>query len=351
MGGAENMLLKVLPKIKKFDISVCSLTNNDSIGKLIEKKGIKVTYLGMNKINILKIIFRFRRIIKKEKPDLLLTYLPHSDLFGRFFGRIFGVKKIISSPRSTLRQLKYLFVLDKLTSRLVNLYIPNSKAIKDFYLENSFISSNKIKIIPNGLDFDVLPLGKSLKKELKLENKKVLGFVGRLNPQKGLKYLIEAMIKITQKNNKIVLLIVGEGSQRTFLENLVKKNNLENNIIFLGQRTDIANLLTTMDFFVFPTLFEGMSNALLEAMYYGKAIVATNIEENKELIRNNREGLLVPIKNPREIAKKTLELINDKEKAIKFGKNAKERVLKEFNINKTVKLTEEIIGEELDVRN
>lgn len=133
IGGAEIMLLKTLPQLNKFKNIVCVIKAPTKIGKELEKNNIKVHYLKISKKFCPQIIWKFYKIIKKEEPDVLITYLIHADIFGRIFGKLFGVKKIICFFRNKHPDKKGLLFLEKLTSFLVSHYLTNSNAIKDFY--------------------------------------------------------------------------------------------------------------------------------------------------------------------------------------------------------------------------
>jgi len=157
IGGAEKMLLKTLPKMQKmFDNRVCCIRGHGPIGEKLEKAGILVYYLNLKSFFNFGIIIQFKKIIKNFKPDILVTYLIHADLFGRFLGRFFGIKKIICSVRVKLIQFKYLplLLIDGLSSFLVDNYHFNSKVTANFYQKYFFMPKNKITVIPNGIEIE-----------------------------------------------------------------------------------------------------------------------------------------------------------------------------------------------------
>ncbi len=343
VGGAEMMLLKTLPKMKNnFDQRVCCIKGFGPIGEKLKEKGIQVYYLDLKNIFDFGIIKRFREILKDFKPDILITCLIHADIFGRIFGRIFKIKKIVCSVRVKLIQTKYLplLFLDALTSPLVTHYHFNSEAVSNMYNKFLFLPRRKITVIANGLEAEKynVEIDKERKKqELGLpKDKIIIGCVARLRKQKGHKYLVSAFAKLAKKNEHVFLVFIGDGSEKKNIEQQLNELSITEKIIFLGNRNDIPEILKVIDIFVLPTLFEGMSNALLEAMASGLPIIATNIPENKELISDEKEGLLVSTRSSDSIATAMEKLIKNKVYCQNIGKNAKEKINSDFRLEATV---------------
>ena len=330
IGGAEMMLQKTLPRMQDdFDNRVCCIMGHGPVGEKLEDAGVPIYYLNLRNIFDLDAIFRFKKIIHDFQPDLLITYLIHADLFGRVLGKIFGVKKIICSIRVKLIQWKYipLLILDGLTSPLVTHYHFNSQAVADMYLKYFFLSRKKVTVIPNGLEIEKyqIPVDKIAKcKELGIpDNIPLIGCVGRLEKQKGHKYLLEAFALLSKKNTPAFLILIGTGSEKKRLEILSEKLGIENSMKFLGTRNDIPEILQIMDIFVLPSLYEGMSNALMEAMATGIPIIATDIPENKELINNQTSGILLAPKNSKMIETTLKNLINNDKLKTLLSNNAR----------------------------
>jgi glycosyltransferase involved in cell wall biosynthesis len=323
-----------------FDNYVCCISGNGPIGEKLEKAGVPVYYLNLKNIFDLGIILRFKKVIKEFQPDILITYLIHADLFGRIFGRIFGIKKIICSVRVKLIQIKYLpfLFLDALTSPLVTHYHFNSQTVADMYRKFFFLEKRKITVIPNGIGIEKYSIkidSDRKKQELGLPlDKAIIGCVAKLRKQKGHKYLVSAFAEVLKNNSNVLLLLAGDGDEKKNIEKQIKALNISDSVILLGNRDDIPEILQIIDILAFPSLFEGMSNALMEAMTAAKPIIATNIPENKELIKNNVSGILVPVKNTTLIAENILRLIADKALSQNIAANAKKEAFKRFSIEK-----------------
>lgn len=352
IGGAEMMLLKTLPEMQgQFDNRVCCIMGRGPIGKNLESLGVQVYYLDLKNNIDFRVIPKFRKIIKEFKPDVLVTYLIHADLFGRIFGRIFGIKKIICSVRIKLVQVKYLplLFLDALTSGLVSHYHFNSRVVADMYHQYFFIARKKMTVIPNGIEIEKYQDANLSKREKKKElglppDKTIIGCVAKLRKQKGHKYLISAFSKLLKNRSDVILILVGDGKEKRSIEEQANKLKIKNNVIILGNRLDIPEILETLDVFVLATLFEGMSNAILEAMASSLPIIATNISENREIIENDKTGILVPVKNANQIKVAVEKIISNSSLAAKLGNNARRRTCACYNIENTITQLENLFG-------
>jgi len=194
-------------------------------------------------------------------------------------------------------------------------------------------------VIYNGIDkkdFTTID-GKYIRQELRIPlGATVIGTVGRLVSQKGHKYLLAAFALIKDEFPGARLLLVGEGSRMDELKNYAKGLSVDKEVIFAGLRRDIPQMLSAMDIFVFPSLWEGLGNALLEAMAAGKPVIATNIPPIREVINSEQAGILVPPADPAAIASAVRLLLQDRALAASLGKTSQERAFSSFGIDRTV---------------
>jgi len=340
VGGVEQMLLKTLPLMSKNIENIVYSINPGEIGDKLAKLGIKIIYCP--KVNIFSLVSDFKKVVKHEKPDLLITYLMHADLFGRFFGRLFGVKKIICSKRGILLNYEYLKYFDKLSSFLVDKYICVSKTLQKRLVNNWHIPEKKVITIPNGVNINIF-------NQIKLDKTKMLAtfkipkgtliftYTANLRDQKGHIELVKALNLVNKKLKKWTLLLIGaDQGEKNKIVNTIKHYKLEKNIILLGYRDDVLKILKITDIFLFPSLGEGMSNALLEAMASGCPIIANDIPENRELIKHNKNGLLAQIGNY-SFSRKIIVLSRNSILRKKLASKARETAQKQFNVNKIVK--------------
>lgn len=334
-GGAENMLLQLLPKMQEeLNNRICVINGKGEIGEKLEKAGIPVYYLELKNLLDFGLIFRYRKILKEFNPDVQVNYLIHADIFGRIFGKIFGVKKIASYIRNIHRNKKFLMFLDKSTLPLADFVLTNSETSRKYYIEKMGTKEDEIMCIPNGIDlsrFENINVDVTeKKKEIGIpENSLVIGCVARLEKQKDIPTLVRAFKLIKEKYNNAVLLLVGHGSEKYNIKNLVKELEIEEKVFFLEKRQDVPELIQIMDIFVLPSLNEGMSNALLEAMASKKIIIVSDIEENIELIKNEKEGLNFKKGNAENLAEKISKCLTNPNL---YSENAFKKVIEKYNL-------------------
>ena len=338
-GGCENMLLRMLPLLNAFEHTIITLKEPGELAPKFATAGITVKTIPW---------IQLQKKVIKESPDIIITYLFHADMLGRLFLR-FQDTPVIPFLRTTYNHPKYLIarILEWITKPLVNHYLANSKAVKDFYVKRIGVSSEKITAIPNGIDieyFDSIIPDPALRKSLGINpDDFVIICVANLHVNKGHKYLLEAFEQLSSSTlpthchpgldlgsipsspkQNLKLLIVGDGPEKENLEQKIKNYQTKKDILFLGKRSDVPHLLRISNLFVLPTLFEGMSNAIMEAMATGLPVITTDIPENRLLIENNISGILIPTQDSEAIIHALNTLILDKGLSKTLGKSGKE---------------------------
>lgn len=346
LGGAEMKLLELIKCMdpERFRTVVCSLGLGETISEEFEKLrnyGVEVVEIPRKHRIDPGLIYRLVKLIKSRRIDVIMTTLFYADIMGPIIGKAGKVKAVfswetISSPEWLIprRLISY-----RAAIRWCDKVISVSRATADFLIEKRGVHPDKIKIIPYGVNLEKYKDGSSngVRKKLGLSEKdKIIGMVGRLRPQKGHVYLIDAAAEVVKKYPKVKFLLVGDGDLRSDLEKKVKQNRLIENFIFLGSRDDVPDLLKIMDIFTLPSLFEGLPNVILEAMASKKPIVATPVDGTKEAVINGETGILVPPKDPMSLSKALCDLLENPEKASNFGEKSRKRVEELFSLEKQV---------------
>ena len=337
IGGTEQQLLDFITDINRnrYDVIVCPLVSGGGLFKEFERANISIVVVGRKHKYDPFILWRLIRIIKRERVDILHTFLYTANFWGRIAGQLAGVPIIIAGERGIdAWKKKFHFFIDRILSSRTDLIITNAECIKDFYIHNAHINPDKFKVIRNGkkLDRFIVDVNKERKKsELKIPSDcSVVCTIGRLHPLKGCQFLLQAAKIVLEYDKNVIFLIVGDGMMRNQLESLAEQLQIGDYVRFTGFRRDIGEILSITDVFAFPTLSEGLPNVLLEAMAMRKPIVATNIDGNREIIEDNVTGILVPPKNPEKLADGVLRLLRDRKLATILGKSGYCKLEKEF---------------------
>jgi len=267
------------------------------------------------------------KIIREENIDIIhahyiippgLIALLGSLITGKpYYVTVHGSDALILSSKNLIKPIiktilkkasKVLVISKKLSEKILELGIPQNKIMITYNMVNTKIFNPQVKT--------------SFKKEIKTK-KPIILFVGNLVPQKGVEYLIKAK-KLLKKDSKLV--IVGGGPLLKKLKKIVKEENIKD-VIFTGPRTDINNIMAAADIIVQPSIHEGFSIVLLEAMAMAKPVIATKVGGIPEIVDEN-VGILVEPKKPRELANAIEKLLSDEKLRKKLGENGLKKAAK-----------------------
>ncbi len=322
-------LLRMLPKInEEVENIIVTIEKEGSLAAEFRKRGIEVIALNQkNYYNPISYI-QLAKKIKSLHPDLLITHLFHADVIGRLIIQWVLPCRTISSLVTTYNFDTYWFprLFEKTTRYLCDGYMANAQSVKQAYVEKFGVAEKKITVLPCAMDLELftsLESSQELKNSLGITDEDfVIICVANLHVNKGHTYLLTAFESFFQKNKTGKLLLVGQGQEKENLQRQVSSYLSKNNIFFLGQRSDVPKLLRISSIFVLPTFFEGMSNAIMEAMASGLPVITTDIPENRELITDQKTGLLCPTKNAQAINKAIERLFQNPHERALLSKNA-----------------------------
>ncbi len=346
VGGVQHGLLLGLPHIdkKRYEHAICSITNKMPMANEFKKKNINVFTLNINSKTDFLYSFRLRNIIKTYKPDIIHTYLIHANILGRIIGKTSNIKVIICSERTIGQANWYERFLTKITNPLANIVEVNSKKGKYSINKNLKVPNEKIKVIYSGIDMKKYQISKSkteIKKSLNINgSKKIILCVGRLRKVKGINFGIETFCEIQKTMKNTIFLIAGEGEEKKQLEEQTKMLSLGKQIKFLGARKDLPEIFSISDVIIMPSITEGFPRIAIESMAAGKPIVANNVGGTSEAIKHKYNGVLVPSKKPKIMAKWVIKILEDKKLANKLGENGKKLVSEKFTLEKYIKKVE-----------
>lgn len=277
------------------------------------------------------------RLIRQWRPHIVHT---HGSLSGRLAGRLAGRRVVYTkhglgqAVELSVQVRQRVPLLQRLADRwLADRVIAVSGAVRDELLRQGTPPS-RIAVIPNGVPAPADGGSKqreALRRELGLGPGPVALSTGRLAPEKGHPYLIEAWAAVRQAVPEAVLLIAGDGPERPRLEQLIADRGLTGAVRLLGFRDDAAQLPAAADVFVLPSLTEGMGIALLEAMACGCPVIASAVGGITEAVADRTHGLLVPPGDAAGLADACIALLADPARARAYGEAAREHVLERFS--------------------
>jgi len=347
IGGAEKQLLKLVENIDKKIFSPVVIALRGGALKEEFEKAVKLVVIGKRwKIDPF-FFFKLILVIKKEKPDILHTFMFTSNTWGRLAGLLSCTPVIISSERCVdIWKKWYHKLIDKFLLLFTKKVVANSSSVKNFYIKTEKIPDDKIEVIYNGIDikqFENISYSKEKKEEFNIEKAEfIIGTGGRFTEQKGFIYLIEAIPEVLKIIPECFFIFVGDGPLRRNFEKVVEKLNIKYKAAFTGYRKDILEIFSICDLIVVRSLFEGMPNVILEAMTLKKPVIGTNIPEIKELISDGENGLLVPVRNSKSIVDAIILLLKNQSSREKMGKKGYEIVKEKFSLEVMVKKYEKL---------
>lgn len=348
LGGAEQSLLENTARFKKIKPVVCHLYKGEILKSKFADNGIKVYSLNVEKkYGFIEAYKKLKRVIETEKPDLMVAYLTRSEVVTRLLGRFNHIPVVgtfvndlyCKSYNQNLswkaKQVVSLFkLINKATSKICIGFVSNSQAIKDANAKHLGIPPEKIKVITRGRDSY-----KFKRKNIDSDNtQNGIRFlnVSRLFAVKGHRFMILGFKKFVEQYPDATLTIVGDGPLFKDLTKLISENNLENKVVLLGARKDVPILLAEYDCFVFPSLVEGFSGAIVEAMFAGLPVLASDIPQNKEAIIHLETGYLFRRESVEEVEKAMIWFKNNRDVANMLAARSYEYAKEHFELDKIV---------------
>jgi glycosyltransferase involved in cell wall biosynthesis len=298
----------------------------------------------------LKLAFSIRKFIKKNRIDIIHCHGYKSNFYGLLASK--GQVPSVTTNHNWLTahwKLKTYCFLDSLWIRFFDRIVAVSNEVKKDMLRYK-IPEKKISVIDNGIAlerFEKVVETNNIRDQLGFDGKiRIIGTIGSLGIEKGHIYLLEAASQILEIVKDLRFLIIGDGPLRKSLAEKSEKLGIEKQVIFMGQRKDIPELLMAMDIFVLPSIKEGLPIALLEAMAAKRPVVATRVGAIPKVIENRDIGVLVEPKDTIGLRDAIMSLLNDPERMSLLARGGFDRIYTDFSSDKMgkhyLKLYEEI---------
>jgi glycosyltransferase involved in cell wall biosynthesis len=353
-GGAERSLADMLPGLSRAHIQskvVYFHRTKVNLEKLFLSQGADLHFLDRR--SVAGRVAALRQLIRSEHPDVVHTTLFESNLVGRLAAigrRTIVVTSLVNTPYDSIRHqnsdihpLKFAAVrlIDALTSRyLTHHFHAISEAVKDAAVNTLHLSPERITTIERGREGRAGAPGEDERRKARLRlglssADEVIVNVGRQEYQKGQRYLVEAMVDVVRRRPRAVLLIAGRpGHQSAALEQIQRNASLGSRIRLLGHREDVPDVLASADIFAFPSLYEGLGGALIEAMASGLPIVASRIPATECVVEEGGNALLVERAWVRPLANAIVDLLDDRGRRDAFGRRSRQIFEERFTLDR-----------------
>ncbi len=368
LGGAENQLVKIALGLRKrnWEVGVYSFLKPSHFQDELEGEGIRVfsTNLAQERsprlLQFLKIKKDLYRITSALTPDILVCFMFHAYFVGRIVGRKSHLP-VISSIRTEKNEgLKKL--LTRVTDWMSTVTVFNSETVAEKAISQRYVSEERSRVIPNGIEIkrfeglNRIENRRSLSQELAIDPTDFIWVaVGRLEKPKDYPNLLKAFQLVLDNQEDSSLIIIGEGSERSNIERIVREFGISERVKLIGERRDIPELLSGSDAFVLSSSWEGLPNSLIEAIASALPAVATNVGGVREIMGVPPNcGFIVPSEEPTPLANKMMELMElSSSDRNELGTNGRDAVLERFDLERILDQYENLIlegiGESMEV--
>jgi glycosyltransferase involved in cell wall biosynthesis len=334
VAGTESQLLALIRRLDRGRVRpfLCLLDGEDAASRSLEPEDCPVLRLGVHSLcrpRAVGAAFRLARFLRRESVDVLQIYFPDSTYLGVLAGRAAGVPFIVRTRNNLGHWLTPAHrLLGRLYNRLTTLTVANCEAARQALLRDEQPPPESVVVLENGVDLErflaIPPLDPAAPPRR-------VGAVANLRPVKGLDVLVRAATTVSAACPDATFRVAGEGESRPDLERQIAERSLAGRFILPGSVRDVPAFLAGLDIAVLSSRAEGMSNAVLEYMAAGRAVVATAVGANGQLIEDGVHGLLVPPDDPARLAEAILALLRDPAWAARLGAAARQRARERYS--------------------
>ena len=339
-GGLETAVATMVKGLdhRTYRIKVWCLAAGGPIASEIESEGIEVRILNLRNYHNPANIIRLAGRLRGESIHILHAHGYFAGTFGRIAGIIAGVRVLILHVQTSHQQRRHRhLIIDRLLSRFTGKIIACSESARRYLIDFEGISDKKVVTIHNsvdlrrfeGIDGDQV---ENLRRELRIDiPTKLVCTVARLDPVKGLGYLLQAAAIVVGRFPDVKFIFVGDGPLKNELKREAQQLRIAGKVIFTGIRKDIPVLLSASDIFVLSSPErEGLPNVIPEAEACSKPVIATKIGGIPEAVIDKVTGFLVPPRDARALADKIIFLLQDIAQARKMGQSGRDLCLRRF---------------------
>lgn len=351
--GAERVILTLGKNINhsKFNFILVGMqrsdANSDDLMRAARNFKIRVLSLKVRKRFDLTAILKLRKIIRRNRIHIIHTHDFKSDFYGWLSTLFLPVVRIATahgSTRDSLLKKIYLFLTEKFLYRVYDKVVAVSIDLANF-LRKQGLSHHKIVTIQNGIDREIINFsytGEKLFLPFDSDKFIILGIIGRLYPDKGHLFFLDAFSSLQKKIDHLKSLIIGEGPFREVIQQKIDELGLSKDVILLGYQSNMHKIYSLLSLIIIPSLREGLPYTLLEAMIFKIPVVATCVGDIPTLIEDGKTGKLVPPGDSAALEKAIEAILSDPDKTNMIREQAYQRVSRFFSSEEMVYKTEKL---------
>jgi glycosyltransferase involved in cell wall biosynthesis len=339
IGGAEKLVCDLISGRGADTTSAICLELVGSLGESLRAQGFRVELVGMDPR--WKTALRLRRLLQRDRPDILHCHNFTAHLFGALAARSLGGIRVLMTKHGALATPSNLpGLLNRRLARSTQVVAVSPEAVRVMKPWET-PGGKPILYIPNGISLH--PFEKLFSREearIRLgwpPDAFMVGIVARLTPIKGHARLLDIFSRIVQRIPSAILVIAGDGSARADVERRIVELGLSASVFFLGERRDIPVILSALNVFCLPSETEGMPITLLEAMAASRPVVVSNVGAIPDVVEDGGSGILVSPFDSAAIERALLSLAEDPERAARMGEAGRRRVFQDFNAETALK--------------
>ena len=332
--GTESQLLALIRTLdrRRVEPTLVLLDGEDDLSRTLEPADCPVMRLGVRKlvgIGAARGARRLRDFWREARPDILQAYFLDSSYFGAPIAKMCGIRTVLQVRNNLGYWLTPKHrVLGKAVRRFVDVTLTNSDAGKQVLVEHEGHSPDRVAVLENGVDtgrFNRFMLPDTTKKRVRV------GCVANLRRVKNIDGLLHAAKGAIERFPQLVFEVAGDGEERENLEQLHSELGLGDRFVFRGATSDVASFLRSVEIAVLPSHSEGMSNALLEYMSAGRAVIATDVGANAKLVEHGKCGLIVPPGDGAALVEAIGQYVATPLRAAAYGSTARRRVETDYS--------------------
>jgi glycosyltransferase involved in cell wall biosynthesis len=354
VGGAQSALVGILKLADagKFEMYVANVGRwyEPALVEEIRRSSKSVTMLSARALWDARALTSLAQTVRREQIDLVHTHLAGGDVLGGFAAKLTR-RPVVSMLQNVARirdtyQLPRRLLADFAIRRLTDRLIAVGEAVKETHIRELLIDEGRFVVVPNfpsaplflpeGFDPDMK------RRELGVEGGTLVCVASRLNEQRDHTTLLRALPAVFAARPGLAVAMLGSGPKQQELMRLARELGIEGSVHFLGTRFDAVEIMAASDLFCQPTLYEGLSVAVLEAMSLGLPIVASAVEGVVELVENERTGLLVSPGDEGELAHALTRLLGDPAERKRMGEAGRDVILHRYEPREAVRRIEQV---------